>query len=658
MLLIATLGLALWTAEETRPAEAPTAGDSLGAYQARALAAGRDADAHVKLALWCEAHGLDAERLKHLALAILIKPDQATARGLLGFVASQGKWRKPAEVSAQLPEDPSARALTDEYLKRRAETPEKPDSQWKLAQWCEQHGLAAQASAHYRAVVRLDPRREAAWKKLGYKRQGDAWAKPEEIAARKREADEQKLANAHWRPVVERHREGLLSKDAGRRARAGAALLSITDPRAVPVVWELMASGGPRLQLKSVEVLGQIDGPAASRAIAAIAVMSPFPEVRGRAIDTAERRDSRDFLDAVLALIRRPFRYKVHPLSGPGSQGGLFIEGERFNIQRLYQVAPIDTSRLPARMFSPDVPFNPFAVANAGMLAGGPIAASSGVMPAPAGRTAVNTAGTADVAGLVLATQLAAIQRERLIARRLFDLTRPARQAEEQLAQDIQTVESWNQGICAMNERALPLARSVTGQDFGSDRDAWLTWWNDQLGYVYQSSSTEPKPTYTQVVQYASPTVSHSACFAAGTPVHTLAGPRAIEELQVGDQVLSQDPATGSLSFQPILVVHHNPPSPTLKLRLGGETIAATGIHRFWKASKGWTMARDLKPGDQIRAVGGTARLESVEPGPVQPVFNLDVAENRDFFVGRRGCLVYDFSVVQPVPVPFDRPAK
>ena len=28
---------------------------------------GRDADAHVRLALWCEAHGLSAERLKHLA---------------------------------------------------------------------------------------------------------------------------------------------------------------------------------------------------------------------------------------------------------------------------------------------------------------------------------------------------------------------------------------------------------------------------------------------------------------------------------------------------------------------------------------------------------------------------------------------------------------
>ena len=47
--------------------------------------------------------------------------------------------------------------------------------------------------------------------------------------------------------------------------------------------------------------------------------------------------------------------------------------------------------------------------------------------------------------------------------------------------------------------------------------------------------------------------------------------------------------------------------------------------------------------------------MESVEPDKLQPVFNLDVAENRNFFVGKQGCLVYDFSIVQPVLAPFDR---
>src|SRR5262249_44369332 len=88
---------------------------------------------------------------------------------------------------------------------------------------------------------------------------------------------------------------------------------------------------------------------------------------------------------------------------------------------------------------------------------------------------------------------------------------------------------------------------------------------------------------------------------------------------------------------------------------IDGETIVATGIHRFWKAGKGWTMARDLKPGDRVRGVGATAIVRSIEPDSTQPVYNLDVADDRDFFVGSKGLLVHDYSIVQPVVAPFDR---
>ena len=47
--------------------------------------------------------------------------------------------------------------------------------------------------------------------------------------------------------------------------------------------------------------------------------------------------------------------------------------------------------------------------------------------------------------------------------------------------------------------------------------------------------------------------------------------------------------------------------------------------------------------------VGGTAEVRSIEADENQPVYNLDVAEDRDFFVGTKGLLVHDFSFVQPV---------
>src|SRR5439155_11458604 len=121
--------------------------------------AGRDADAHVKLALWCETHGLEAERLEHLALAVLADPSHATARGLLGLVADGGKWRRPEQVADRLKADPSLTARLAEYNARRARLADTADAHWKLALWCEARGLADEARAHLTTVTRLDPSR-------------------------------------------------------------------------------------------------------------------------------------------------------------------------------------------------------------------------------------------------------------------------------------------------------------------------------------------------------------------------------------------------------------------------------------------------------------------------------------------------------------------
>ncbi len=232
-------------------------------------------------------------------------------------------------------------------------------------------------------------------------------------------------------------------------------------------------------------------------------------------------------------------------------------------------------------------------------------------------------------------------------------IDQPRQNLEQALSLDIETVETTNTQITELNGRVLPMLNTITGLNLGIEPEQWKAWWTDQLGYVYLSSSPETKPTYTDVVVGMSKFTQ--ACFTAGTLVSTMDGPRTIESIQVGDRVLAQDTTTGLLAFQPVLAVHHNKPSPTLRMDLDGETIVATGIHRFWKAGKGWTMARDLKLGDRIRVIGGVAPVKSIEPAATEPVYNLEVAESRDFFVGNKGFLVHDYSFVQPVMSPFDR---
>ena len=59
-------------ADGSKPAQATTA--DRAAYEAAAAKAGKNAAAHVKLALWCETHGLSSERIKHLSIAASLEP--------------------------------------------------------------------------------------------------------------------------------------------------------------------------------------------------------------------------------------------------------------------------------------------------------------------------------------------------------------------------------------------------------------------------------------------------------------------------------------------------------------------------------------------------------------------------------------------------------
>ncbi len=220
--------------------------------------------------------------------------------------------------------------------------------------------------------------------------------------------------------------------------------------------------------------------------------------------------------------------------------------------------------------------------------------------------------------------------------------------AQVQMAADISAIKRANDQAHDDNARIVPVLEYAAGApaSLGDDEDAWHGWWFDTLGYSYQAS---PKPTFTQdvVAQYLPYSVR--TCFAAGTPVHTVDGARPIEAIQVGDQVISQDAATGALSFQPVVFVHRNPPAKTLRLTFSdGQYVVCSVYHRFWRANLGWAQARELKPGDHLRSLAGIVRVDSIEPDTVQPLYNLDVAGSRTFFVGRTTLLVHDNTAPRP----------
>ena len=617
--------------------------DTRQAYDEIRKSTGRDADAQVKLALWCEAHGLEAERVRHLALAVLRDPTHATARGLMGLVEYRGHWSRPEAVAAEVRSDQSAAESLGQYNARRDKLKNTAEGHYALALWCEEVGLKAEATAHFTFAARLDPSKDLAWKHLGYKKVDGVWASEEQHLARKMEIEAQSKADKLWRPRFEQWRTWL--GDKGHRASAEAKLAEVTDPRAVPALMATFKAAPGAAQGVAVRTLGQVDGVAASLALASFALRADSAETRRVAVEILRRRDPREFVDAIIAELHKPLPYEVRQVEGPGSPGVLFVEGEKYNVRRVYNPAP-QLTRVPPRsplaeqVFGPATPLDP-----------------------------ASTRAFLDGAGYDLRdrslngqTYREILEREVLVRQALAFNARvvalDTQNAAQRLASDIREVEATNAAILAVDERAKSVLQASTGKDLGDDPAAWQAWWTDQKGYAYVSPSTEaPKPTYSQLVELESVSIPpHNACFGAGTPVRTLDGMRPIESIRVGDRVVVQNTRTGVIQYRPVVAIFHNKPASTLKIRFPNETIVATGIHRFWKAGKGWTMARDLVAGDPIRTLDGVARVESIEPERVQPVFNLEVSEGRDYFVGTTGFLVHDNSLVESTPEPFDAP--
>ena len=256
----------------------------------------------------------------------------------MGLVSYQGKWQAPADVAREVQEAPARKAPLKEYLQRRAKTPDKPDDQWKLALWCDEHGMKEQAKAHLYQVLKRDPRREAAWRRLGFKKIGGMWVKPEIQAAVKAEAQAQARATKYWKPRLEKLRDALRSRDKTRKATAEEELGRITDPYAVAAVMSVFGHGNEAQQKIAVRILGQIDSAGGSRALAMLAVFSGSPTIRGQATEILRRRDVREFADFLISLVQQPIEFTVKRVGGPGSPGELFIKGQgsQPNVKRVY----------------------------------------------------------------------------------------------------------------------------------------------------------------------------------------------------------------------------------------------------------------------------------------------------------------------------------
>jgi hypothetical protein len=590
----------------------------------------------------------------------------------------------PVPAPAAGDADTSVAVALAEYNARRAGMPDTADAHWRLALWCEQKGLKAEATVELLAVTRLDPHREPAWKKLGYEKLNGRWMSTEEVKAARAEAEAQRKADARWRPLLVKWKTWL-GQDA-RRAEAEAALGGVDDPRAVPAIWRVFARGGPADQERSIDMLGRIEGDRPSRALAGLAIYGKNDIVRRAAIATLLRRPRDDSLMAWIGLLREPSRYEVRQVAGPGSPGMLFVEGERFHVRRFYTPPSVEQTQdlfLSPETGRPVLPLQ-FSSSTPGPPPGSRCVGRTGnldlyvfdyhwALPKP-----VKT--TPDPSRAYQQFERSELQGQSNGDFELGEALKMAAGAQSQLEHDVAVVEAANGAVRETNARLAEALRRVSGQDFGTDREAWLKWWMSRRGYSY--IPPEKQPTTTVDVQVALPYVPASgppvltpgggggggrgwcliwdhekgqkpnigSCFSGGTLVLTPGGPRAIETLGAGDQVLTGDGKGGTSSVSTIGAVHQSWAGSTLALVLDKETIVTTAGHPFWTPGQGWIRAGDLAPGDLVLAASGPARLEAIERRAGRPVWNLRLDHCSTFLVGRLGLLVHDVSPIAETP--------
>jgi hypothetical protein len=136
-----------------------------------------------------------------------------------------------------------------------------------------------------------------------------------------------------------------------------------------------------------------------------------------------------------------------------------------------------------------------------------------------------------------------------------------------------------------------------------------------------------------------------AACsFAALTLVRTTEGEVPISELDVGDEVLATDEASGTIASYPVTAVWSHDDPVTGTIEIDGERIHVTPDHPFRTIDRGWQVAGDLRPGDKVVSLtGGPGAVGEVrwDRGPGR-MWNLTVATAHTYTVGEGTWLVHN----------------
>ena len=166
----------------------------------------------------------------------------------------------------------------------------------------------------------------------------------------------------------------------------------------------------------------------------------------------------------------------------------------------------------------------------------------------------------------------------------------------------------------------------------------------DEFAVTYKNGATD-------TISKASTTAEGSrclgnGCFVAGTLVHTEEGIKKIEDIKIGDRVLSFNEETSRTSYKEVIDTIERSTYEICTIEHSNGKIQSTTGHLFMVEGKWWISAIEIEVGDKLVLSNGevTDVLDVSAEEVSYPIktYNLSIDEDHTFFVSSDGILTHN----------------
>jgi hypothetical protein len=171
----------------------------------------------------------------------------------------------------------------------------------------------------------------------------------------------------------------------------------------------------------------------------------------------------------------------------------------------------------------------------------------------------------------------------------------------------------------------------------------------ERFAALNESRLKEARDTATTGERYIAKILAEikkDGCFVAGTPVWMSDGTlKSIENVKVGESVLSKNENTGEIASKEVSRVSIKSNITTLKLIFSdGSSIETTHEHPFYEKGKGFVKAGELGLGSSIVTRAGPSLSVTNIQRDIRSttVYNLTVSDHHTYFVGESGVWVHN----------------